>query len=195
MTSEFVKGAMQIDQVPRDNLPFVLLVGRSNCGKSSLLNLLTARKKLARVSKTPGRTREANFFRVDEEYFIVDLPGYSFAKGVKATVQEEWGRMIPELFKDRRSALVLLLADIRRSCEEEEHQVAALAESAAVPLRVVLTKQDKIGRSGLREVISHWKSELSLSVEPIMTSSHDRKHSGLGELRSAVGSVLAARKG
>jgi GTP-binding protein len=152
LSAEFVTSAAQASQFPSGDLPEVAFAGRSNVGKSSLLNLLLGRKGLARVSQTPGRTRLINFFRVileqksaQQKFFFVDLPGYGYAKVSKA-VQEQWGPMIEEYLRRRRSLRgLVVLIDIRRG-EEEEVNLIRWAGELGLSVVAVATKFDKLPR-------------------------------------------------
>ena len=184
---EFKLGVMDPSQIPEDPKPFILVAGRSNTGKSTLLNVLFSQKKLARVSKTPGRTREINFFLVDDSYYIVDLPGYGYAR-VSNDIRAKWERVIPALFDDERTALVLLLVDIRREIREDEEMVAALAISAGKQLKFVLTKKDKVGRNQAIKTLNLWKKDPRVVNEPCLTSALNRE--GFDELRKIINDAL-----
>ena len=161
LTAEFVASATEPSQFPAGGLPEVAFAGRSNVGKSSLLNALLGRRNLARVSRTPGRTRLVNFFRVavsdknGAEFMFVDLPGYGYAKVAKA-VQEQWGPMI-EGYLAGRSALrgVVLLTDVRRG-EQEEINLVRWVGDQGLGLIAVATKIDKLPRGqrvqGIRDL-------------------------------------------
>ena len=141
---EFVKSAASLEDFPSDGLIEVAVVGRSNVGKSSLLNRLTGVKKLAFVSKTPGRTQLINFFRVDSDMYLADLPGYGFAK-VPERVRKNWERLISSYLFDRAELkLALLLVDMRRDPMASDLQVRDLLTDAGVPIVVVATKADKL---------------------------------------------------
>ncbi len=131
---------------PKVRLPQVVFAGRSNVGKSSLLNALTGNSRLARTSKTPGRTRGIVFFEMDREGAFADLPGYGYAK-VSQAERESWRRLVEGYLKGcDRIRKVYLLVDIRRGPEEEERDLAAFLESLSIPYRWVATKADKAGR-------------------------------------------------
>ena len=141
---EFVRSAASPRDFPSDGLPEVAVVGRSNVGKSSLLNRLTGVKKLAFVSKTPGRTQLINFFRVGSELYLADLPGYGFAK-VPDRVRKNWETLISSyLFGREELKLALLLVDMRRDPMASDLQVRDLLIEAEVPIVVVATKADKL---------------------------------------------------
>jgi len=141
---EFVWGTGSIDSLPQPGLPEVAFVGRSNAGKSSLINALTNRKTLARVSQTPGRTREINFFKLGERLMLVDLPGYGYAKASR-TLAEEWQRLIFAYLRGRANLRrVVLLLDARRGAMEIDRAVMDLLDSAAVSYCMSLTKIDEL---------------------------------------------------
>jgi GTP-binding protein len=141
-----IKTAAFPKDFPRSELPEVAAVGRSNVGKSSLLNRLVGVKGLAFVSKTPGRTQVANFFQVSSQFVLVDLPGYGFAK-VPVAVRRNWEELVTAyLFEREQLALVLLLVDLRREPMESDLQVRDLLEEASVEYTIVATKADKVPR-------------------------------------------------
>ena len=141
---DFVWGATSAEQLPPEKLTEVAFVGRSNAGKSSLVNALTGRKALARVSQTPGATRQINFFNLGGRLMLVDLPGYGFAKRSK-TEAESWQEMIFAYLRRRaRLRRVLLLIDARRGVMDSDRQVMALLDQAAVSYGLVLTKADEL---------------------------------------------------
>ena len=141
---DFIWGATSADALPPEKLVEVAFVGRSNAGKSSLVNALTGRKSLARVSQTPGATRQINFFNLGDRLMLVDLPGYGFAKRSKTEAQA-WQEMIFAYLR-RRSRLrrVLLLIDSRRGVMDSDEQVMELLDQAAVSYGLVLTKGDEL---------------------------------------------------
>jgi GTP-binding protein len=145
----FVKSAVSIAAAPSSTLPEVTLCGRSNVGKSSIINVLCNRRQLARVSNTPGRTRLINFFDVQSRLMLVDLPGFGFAVGDQAEVAA-WGRTIQGYLQDRpQLCLSLLLFDARRGPEREEEELLMWFRHTRRPCLAVMTKSDKIGRSEL----------------------------------------------
>ena len=145
--STFLLGVARLQQLPNDSLPEIAFAGRSNVGKSSLLNVLTNRSRIARVSNTPGRTQLINFFNVQDVVTFVDLPGYGWAR-VPTAVKASWGRTIQGYLEDRRQlCLALLLVDIRRTPGDEERGLLAWFEERGLPCLVVATKSDKLKRS------------------------------------------------
>jgi len=141
---EFMAGATSLDALPPSHLPEVAFVGRSNVGKSSLINALTNRKSLARVSHTPGRTRQINLFRLRDSMMLADLPGYGFARVSKAEAAR-WNELITAYLLMRKNLRrVMLLVDARRGLMESDLQVMGLLDKAAVPYQPVLTKSDAL---------------------------------------------------
>ena len=150
---EFVIGAASLAQLPRGRLPEVALAGRSNVGKSSLLNRLTGRKKLARTSKTPGKTREINLYRVDERLIIADLPGYGFAK-VPKPVKQKWGDLIERYLNERDELRgIVHLVDLRHPPTRDDVQMQEWARHYGVPTLIAATKADKIAKSKRSQAI------------------------------------------
>lgn len=143
-TCEFVWGTGDIHSLPPQNLPEIAFVGRSNAGKSSLINALTNRKTLARVSHTPGRTREINFFKLGDRLMLADLPGYGYAKASK-TMSQTWQELIFAYLRGRASLRrVSLLIDARRGVLDIDRAMLNLLDEAAVSFSVTLTKIDKL---------------------------------------------------
>jgi GTP-binding protein len=141
---DFVWGTGDINGLPPQGLPEIAFVGRSNAGKSSLINALTNRKTLARVSHTPGRTREINFFKLGDKLMLADLPGYGYAKASKA-MAAQWQDLIFAYLRGRASLRrVALLIDARRGVGDQDEQVMRLLDDAAVSYGLVLTKIDKL---------------------------------------------------
>lgn len=144
---DFVKSAAKLAQAPHSTLPEVCFCGRSNVGKSTLLNTLCNRKQLARVSSTPGRTQLLNFFNVQDVVTLVDLPGYGWAKTTRA-MQAAWGTAIHDYLKDRpQLVLSLLLVDTRRDPGDDERNLLAWFQETGQPCIIVATKADKVGAS------------------------------------------------
>jgi GTP-binding protein len=144
--ARFLGAASSPGGSPAARLPEVAVAGRSNVGKSSLLNTLLGRHGLARTSATPGRTRQLNFFLVNDRFVIVDLPGYGFAVG-SAAERRAWGPLVEGYLRQRRTLRgVVLLVDLRRGLEDEERQLLAFLAHVALPAALVVTKVDKLGR-------------------------------------------------
>ncbi len=145
-SAEFVTSATKPSQYPTEGLPEIAFAGRSNVGKSSLINVLVNRKRLVKTSSTPGRTQLVNFFDINDYITFVDLPGYGYAK-VPASVRKKWGPMI-ETYLSGRNTLkgVVVILDIRRTPREEEHNLIEWLEHYAIPSILVLTKTDKLSK-------------------------------------------------
>jgi len=147
ISAEFVKSAVWPPQYPPATLPEIAFVGRSNVGKSSLINTLVGRKKLAKTSNTPGRTQLINFFTINEKMSFVDLPGYGFAK-VAQSVKKDWGNMIEAYLRERQClALVVLILDIRRDPSEDDLSLRDWLENYRIPYLYILTKTDKLSNN------------------------------------------------
>ena len=189
----FVKGVVAIDGLPNDGKPEIAFAGRSNVGKSSLINALTGRTSLARVSVTPGRTRELNFFTLgkDEAVYLVDMPGYGYAKASKAQVKG-WTRLIRDYLRGRRELKrVFLLIDARHGLKDNDRETMTLMDEAAISYQAVLTKADKPKAAELAKIIETVAAELAKRPaaypEVIVTSA--RTGAGIPELRSAIASL------
>ncbi|MBP6915455.1 MAG: ribosome biogenesis GTP-binding protein YihA/YsxC [Smithellaceae bacterium] len=145
--AEFIKSATQVSQYPLPTLPEIAFAGRSNVGKSSLINALLGRKNLAKTSNTPGRTQLINFFTINDKISFVDLPGYGFAK-VARSVKENWGEMIEAYLRQRTNlALVVLILDIRRVPNEDDLSLRDWLDHYRIPYLYVLTKSDKLSNN------------------------------------------------
>ena len=143
-TAEFVKSAVWPNQFPPVTMPEIAFVGRSNVGKSSLINTLVGRKSLAKTSNTPGRTQLINFFTVNNSLFFVDLPGYGFAK-VPRSVKKDWGDMIETYLRERRNlALVVFILDVRRDPSADDLSLRDWLDHYRIPYAAILTKSDKL---------------------------------------------------
>lgn len=190
LSAEFVTSATEPAQFPADGLPEIAFAGRSNVGKSSLLNAFLGRKQLARVSRTPGRTRLLNFFRVTvsdgKGFLCVDLPGYGYAKVSKA-VQEQWGPMIEGYLRDRRALRgVVLLTDVRRG-EEEEISLARWVREQGLGLIAVATKTDKLPYGQRAQAIRDLEALLSVPVIGCSATTGE----GTDEVWKAIRALLA----
>jgi GTP-binding protein len=186
--AKFVTSAFAPEGYPRWDRAEVALAGRSNVGKSSMLNALAASKNLARTSRTPGRTRALNFFSVGKDLAIVDLPGYGFAKMARTDAARIAAMMNAYLAQSERLAGLVLLVDARRGPEREELDMAVLAGERGIKLIAVATKSDKLRRSERSAALARFKP---LGVEPILCSSLDGE--GIDDLRRRiVGCALAA---
>lgn len=160
--AEFVGSFMDLKQLPHDHKPQVAVAGRSNVGKSSLLNKLVGQRKLAKVSGTPGKTRALNFFLINERYYLVDLPGYGYAK-VSRSIKDEWGKLIERyLNEESRLTGMVFLLDARREPGEEDLQLLAWLSGRGLPVMVAVTKADKLSKDKLSRTMRKIEQELGL---------------------------------
>ena len=190
-----VWGTGAIESLPQQTLPEVAFVGRSNAGKSSLINALTHRKTLARVSHTPGRTREINFFKLGERLMLVDLPGYGYAKASK-TLAAEWQRLIFAYLRGRANLRrVVLLMDGRRGAMELDRAVMDLLDASAVSYCLALTKIDKLlppERAGVLADIEA-QAHLRIAAYPEVFATSALKGEGLDALKVHLAALAASR--
>jgi len=176
---------------PEPTLPEIAFAGRSNVGKSSLINRLLSRKKIARVSNTPGRTREINFFKVNDAFVVVDLPGYGYAR-ISKEKRAEWRPLIESYLAERSSlAGVLLLIDIRRGPQDEELDFVPWLEARKTPIVVALTKADKLAKNKRMLEIGKAKKALGLRRDPFPVSA--QTGDGLDALWRAVLALVDKR--
>ena len=191
-TARFVLSALDPAQYPRDRQPEFAFVGRSNVGKSSLLNTLLGRKGLAKTSGTPGKTQTLNFFSINEKFYFVDLPGYGFAK-VPKDMKDTWNRVMVDYLRDRESLrLVISLVDARHKPSPLDVEMLNILEEAEVPTLVVATKIDKLKRSQRRGNLAQIQETLGLpeDIEVLPFSSVDRE--GVKELWQVIADQLQA---
>ena len=170
-SAEFVKSAVSLKGLPEERLPQVAFLGRSNVGKSSLLNTLMGQKKLVKVSATPGKTREINFFKVNKQFFLVDLPGVGFAK-VSNSKRDEMGDFIREYVekcKDLRG--LVYLVDIRHGGTPIDIETVESIRATGCPVLVVASKRDKVNQSELAKNLKLIQARLGLETKPLCVSS------------------------
>lgn len=186
--AEFLKGVVAMDGLPPPDRLEVCFAGRSNVGKSSLINALTGRKNLARASNTPGRTQEINFFTLGEARYLVDLPGYGFAEA-PVKVVERWQRLLKAYLSGRvtlRRAFVLI--DTRHGIMKVDEEILALLDRAAVTFQVVMTKADKVKAADRDKVLAQVRAALARHPaaypEIVLTSSE--KGEGIETLRAII---------
>lgn len=187
---EFLLSAPQLKFLPDPTVPEIAFCGRSNVGKSSLLNALTGRRAIARTSVTPGRTQELNFFEVGEptQFRLVDMPGYGFAKAPPKVV-EKWRRVVRDYLRGRHVLnRTLVLVDSRHGLKDVDRDMMKMLDEAAVGYRVVLTKADKIKKSELEQVIAKTAEEAKKHVAafPELHVTSSEKGMGIAALRAAV---------
>ena len=187
---EFLKSAPELKFLPEASVPEIAFAGRSNVGKSSLLNALTNRKGLARTSNTPGRTQELNFFDVGEplQMRLVDMPGYGFAEAPK-DLAKRWRRLVNDYLRGRavlKRALVLI--DSRHGLKDVDREMMAMLDAAAVNYQLVLTKADKVKPTALAATLEAVAGEARKypAAHPAIFTTSSETGSGIAELRSAV---------
>lgn len=190
--AEFLKGVVAMDGMPPADRLEVCFAGRSNVGKSSLINALTGRKALARTSNTPGRTQEINFFTLGEEHYLVDVPGYGFANA-PVPIVEKWQRLLKTYLSGRQSLRrVFLLIDARHGAKPVDEEIMTLLGRSAVTFQVILTKCDKPRGNDLEKSLQRTKDVLqkhpAAFPEIILTSSE--KGDGIDTLRSVIATLI-----
>ena len=179
-SAEFVKAAVNLKGLPMERLPQVAFLGRSNVGKSSLLNTLMGQKKLVKISATPGKTREINFFKVNNQFFLVDLPGVGFAK-VSNSKRDEMADFIREYVEKCQDLRGLVyLVDIRHGGTPIDIETVESIRATGCPVLVVASKRDKVNQSELAKNLKLIQERLSLPTKPICVSSF--KKTGLEAL-------------
>ncbi len=185
-SSEFIISAVSPKQYPEDGLPDIAFAGRSNVGKSSLINMLINRKKLARTSSVPGKTQTINFYKMNEEYYFVDLPGYGYAKVSKKS-QEQWGKIIETYLSSRQNLLeVIQLVDIRHKPTQQDKQMYDWIKYFGFKGIVVATKLDKLKRSQRSKQISLVKDGLGLTKDDIFIPISSMNREGKDQLWDAI---------
>lgn len=187
---EFLLSAPRLDHLPEPDVPEIAFCGRSNVGKSSLLNALTGRKAIARTSVTPGRTQELNFFEVGEptQFRLVDMPGYGFAKA-PVKVVERWRHLVRTYLRGRAVLKrTLVLIDSRHGIKAVDAEMMTMLDEAAVGYRLVLTKADKVKASELATVLGATEAEARkhAAAFPVVHATSAEKGMGIAELRAAV---------
>lgn len=159
-SAEFVTSSKIYTQCPPANMPEYAFIGRSNVGKSSLINMITDRKKLAKTSSTPGKTQLINHFLINKDWYLVDLPGYGYAKSSK-TAREEWGQMIHQYLMKRESLMcTFILIDARHEPQKNDLEFIEWFGQTALPFILVFTKSDKIKKDQLIRNIDQYKTTL-----------------------------------
>jgi GTP-binding protein len=192
----FVAGAADETAIPPDTLPEIAFAGRSNVGKSSLVNALTGQSALARVSRTPGRTQQINFFDLGGKLMLVDLPGYGFAQAPKHAVAR-WTGLIERYVKGRASLKrVFLLLDARFGLKATDLPVLKFLDGAAVSFQAVLTKADTLKPAELAKMLPALAASLAKhpAAHPVIHITSAREGSGIAALRGALGMLAAERR-
>lgn len=185
--ARFVKGVVAMDGLPRADRPEICVAGRSNVGKSSLINALTGRRGLARASNTPGRTQEINYFAIGDLYFV-DLPGYGFAKAPKA-VAAGWQRLMKRYLGGRATLRrAFLLIDHRHGAKPVDDEIMGLLDAAAVPFQAVLTKADKVKEADRAAALDRTRAALAThpAAYPEIVVTSAATGQGIDTLRAVI---------
>ncbi len=185
--AEFIKSAFKREHFINDNLPQIAFAGRSNCGKSTLINTLLNRKKLVKTSSKPGFTKSVNYFLINEEFYFVDLPGFGFAK-VSKKEKVEWDRLITDFLKySEHLRGVIHLVDIRRLLTKKDIFLIEYLSQFEIPFLIVLTKCDKLSKNEIAKSLKKLKKDFNIE-NPVVTSS--LKKIGIEELWREIKIVL-----
>lgn len=190
---DFIAGADNNAALPPMSLTEIAFAGRSNVGKSSLLNALTGRNALARTSQTPGRTRQLNFFNIGDAFLLVDMPGYGFAKASKSDIAKWMTNTKKYLCGRATLRRVCILIDARRGITPPDREWMVMLNEAAVPYRVVLTKADKVSASEMKIILADTEAEISkqpAAMPGVIITSAEKK-TGIDELRQDIANLLS----
>lgn len=190
--TDFLKGVVAMSGLPLDDRLEICFAGRSNVGKSTLINAVTGRKALARTSNTPGRTQEINFFTISDSHYLVDLPGYGYANAPLPVV-EKWQQLLKQYLSGRQSLRrAFVLIDCRHGVKAVDEQILTLLDSSAVAFHVVLTKADKVKETDREIIVDQVRKALgkhpAAFPELLLTSSE--KGWGIETLRSVIASLV-----
>lgn len=191
----FMLSVVKLEQLPPPDRPEICFAGRSNVGKSSLINALTNRKGLARASNTPGRTRELNYFNVDERLNLVDLPGYGYARASKSDIAN-WTRLTRAFLRGRAGLRrIFLLIDSRHGIKPTDIELMEMLDDAAVTYQLVLTKTDKIKRGELDKVMRRTSRTIIKrpAAHPELMVTSSEKKTGLDDLRAEIATLALPR--
>lgn len=185
--AQFITSAPALQDCPEESLPEFCFAGRSNVGKSSLINKITNKKRLARTSNTPGKTQQMNYYKIDDSFFLVDLPGFGFAKAPKKE-RERWGRDIQHYLKKRTTLeLVLHLVDARHKPSKLDEEFFFWLASNSMPFAVIMAKADKLSANKLassKKTVKKILEEMNIEV-PVLTCSAESGN-GIDEIQSLI---------
>ncbi len=189
-SAEYIISAMKPEQYPRNGHSEIAFVGRSNVGKSSLMNCILNRKNLAKTSSRPGKTQTINYFEINKAFYVVDLPGYGFAK-VPLAVKENWGRVMTSYLAHREPLkMAAVLVDARHKPSEQDMEMLALLDDAEVPTLVVATKVDKLKRSERSRNMKRIRETLELDRDAEILSFSSETGEGKKELWEIISDFL-----
>lgn len=190
--AQFVISAANLKACPDNSVAEVAFAGRSNAGKSSAINTITGQNRLARISKTPGRTQLINFFALEEDKHLVDLPGYGFAK-VPLNVKDKWQRELEQYLRQREALVgLILLSDIRHPLKEFDRMMIDWTVQSDLPLHILLTKSDKLKRGASQNTLLAVKRELAELDNVSVQLFSSLKNVGVDEARAKLGDWLAS---
>jgi GTP-binding protein len=190
--ASFVGSFFALGQIPRDRLPQVAVAGRSNVGKSSLLNQIVGQRKLAKVSATPGRTRSLNFFRIDDRFYLVDLPGYGYAKASQ-TMRDQWSKLIEQYLTSAEDLIgLVLLLDSRREVTEQDEMLMNRLSQRQLPVMVAVTKSDKLSHDKVIRKVREVEQNLGVGAVAFSTVTGAGRNELLASIRQLVNEHLKA---
>ncbi len=193
---DFVRGVVALEGLPDAEYPEIAFAGRSNVGKSSLLNALTGRKSLARTSNTPGRTQEINYFLLAQQLYLVDLPGYGYAR-VSKTKSADWTELVFDYLRGRPNLRrVMLLIDGRHGIKPNDKEVMEMMDTAAVSYQVVLTKCDKPKADEFKKIVAATRETIRTHVaaHPRLMLTSSVKNTGIADLRAEMWGVATGNE-
>ena len=181
-SAEFIISNTEIEKCPNDNIPEYAFIGRSNVGKSSLINMLTGRKSLAKTSGKPGKTQLINHFKINENWFLVDLPGYGYAK-VSKKERSIFAKFIYDYLENRKNLIcTFVLVDSRHNPQKNDMLFMEWLGKKQIPFVIIFTKMDKLSSSQLNKNLSKYKSEMLKSWEVIPQTFRSSAESGMGKI-------------
>lgn len=188
--AEYIISAVKTEQYPEATRPDLAVSGRSNVGKSSLINKFLSRKKLAKTARTPGKTQTINFFNINDEWYLVDLPGYGYAK-VSKQIKDQWGKMMNTYFRTRSTLKgVLQLVDIRHPPTEDDKNMVNMLWEAGIPVLIIATKVDKISKGQRAKHLKIIADALNLEDWKLILPFSIEDGTGFDELHEAVENIL-----
>ncbi len=193
-SAEFIISAMRISQYPTDNLPEFMLVGRSNVGKSSFINTITGNKKMARVSSTPGKTRNLNFYLLNKSFYLVDVPGYGYASASKKE-QRKFGLMIEEYLEKRPNLTrTFMLVDLRHKPSDDDVLMYKYLKFYKLPVTIVATKSDKLSSNKKEKAKSTIIKTLGLDQNDSLVMLSNVTREGKDQILKEIGDLIGFKE-